>query len=128
MKWIKKYLEKKRQEKEKRKQEQFLNTRISLDNLFFCKLMRMVDDGNTYYHFTVDSLKILKRLDRRILDYDYIDPVTNTKYKDSSRYYCLKNGEIATKVFKTINFTKEVLVRQYVTIDEIIKINKQMNT
>lgn len=40
---LKKYLEKRKQEQEKRKQEEFLNTRIPLNELVCCKMYKCID-------------------------------------------------------------------------------------
>lgn len=136
MNWIKKYLEKKKHKKERRKQEEFLNTRIPLNELLGCEMHICYDIeyfGDTFWtagwnaKFHLDSCKILKKIKEED-GYSYIDPTTGRKYKKAS-HYSVKIGDLVVKSDSIpLKFSEEVLKRQYVTIEDLIKfkmVNKQ---
>ncbi|MCI8345525.1 MAG: hypothetical protein HFJ42_06185 [Clostridia bacterium] len=60
--------------------------------------------------FKFDSQRILRKMKDC-----YIDPTTNTKYKSESKYN-IKVGEIVVSYSRIINFDKEKLGKQYITI------------
>lgn len=124
---VKKYLEKRKQENERRKQEEFLNTRIPLNELFICELdcfysENYIDYRTTKQEFKFDSKRILRKMENY-----YIDPTTDTKYRSKS-YYGIKIGEMVVAYSSTINWDKEILERQYITIAELIELNEKLNS
>lgn len=131
MNWIKKYLEKKREEREKRKQEEFLNTRIPLNDLFFCFMYHCYNvkymegpipwDPARGIELEYSGIKILRKLEK-----DFIDPTTGTKYKRQSASNT-KIGDIVVSRTRNINFTRKVLERQYITMKELIALNEELN-
>lgn len=133
---IKKYLEKREREKEKRKQEkeqqkqqEFLNTRIPLNELVGCKMQRCFDIeyfGKTFWTMgwnvksKFDSYKILRKIKED--EYSYVDPTTGKKYKKLS-HYSIEIGDLAVASDTIpLEFSEEALKRQYVTIGELIKL------
>lgn len=123
---VKKYLEKRKQENERRKQKEFLNTRIPLNELFICKMYcyyaeNYITFTRTKQEFKFDSERILRKMKDC-----YIDPTTNTKYKSEDNYD-IKVGEIVVSYSRTINFDKEKLEKQYITIAELIELNEKLN-
>lgn len=154
MNWIKKYLEKRKQEQEKRKQEkllnlekkkqeeeyrkqqEFLNTRIPLNELVGCEMHICYDIeyfGDTFWtagcnvKFNPDSYKILRKIKEKD-GYSYIDPTTGRKYKKAS-HYSVEIGDLVIKRDTIpLKFSEEALKRQYITVGELIKFkmkNKQ---
>ncbi len=136
MNWIMKYLERKKQEKERRKQQEFLNTKIPLNELVACKMSRCIDKeyfgetlltmGSTI-KLTFDSYKILREIKEKD-GYSYIDPTTGRKYKKAS-HYSVKVGDLVVESDSIpLKLSEELLKRQYVTIEDLIKFkmaNKQ---
>lgn len=128
---FKRYLEKRKQQKERREQEDFLNTRIPLNDLFWCYIYHVNNikyiegaipwDPTKRVEFEYSGVKILRKLEE-----GFIDPTTGTKYARQDTYYN-KVGDIVVSKTKTINFTKEVLERQYITIKELIASNEELN-
>lgn len=135
MNWIKKYLEKKREEREKRKQEEFLNTRIPLNELVGCTMVKCTDVeyfGETLWtmgkkkYAQFHSMKILRKIKGED-GYNYIDPITGTKYRKFSHYSVEIGDIVVNDDTLTIEFSEETLKRQYVTIGDLIKFNKRIN-
>lgn len=127
---FKRYLEKRKQQKERRKQEYFLNTRIPLNDLFWCYMYHINNieyiegvipiDPTRRVTFEYSGVKILRKLEE-----GFIDPTTGTKYARQDYYN--KVGDIVVSKTKTIIFTKEILERQYITIKELIAFNEELN-
>lgn len=135
MNWIKKYLENKREEREKRKQEEFLNTRIPLNELVGCTMFKCTDVeyfGETLLTMSkkkeakFHSMKILRKIKEKD-GYNYIDPITGTKYRKFSHYSVEINDIVVNDDTLTIKFSEEALKRQYVTIADLIEVNKRKN-
>ncbi len=129
---FKRYLEKRKQEKERREQEEFLNTRIPLNELVGCEMYICYDIeyfGNTFWtagwntKCYFDSCKILRKIKEKD-GYSYIDPTKGRKYKKVS--HC--SVEIGDLVVKRDNIplklSEEALKRQYITIGDLIKSEK----
>lgn len=131
MNYIKKYLEKRREKNERRKQEKFLNTRIPLNDLFLCSMyycynVKYVEgpiplDPTRRIELEYSGIKILRKLEKY-----FIDPTTETKYVRQDAYDN-EVGDIVVSKTRTINFKKEVLERQYITMKELIAINEELN-
>lgn len=127
---IKKYLEKKEQESERRKQEAFLNTRINVEDLFVCELHNCIIKPTTSIFiisqtFKPESIRILKRL-KEGGDFDYIDPITKTQYRKDSNYR-IESGDLVVRLTTTLNLPRQILERQYLTISELIELNEKLN-
>lgn len=128
---IKRYLEKRKQEEERRKQEEFLNTKIPLNDLFFCYMFHCCNvkymegpiswDPVREIELEYSAIKILRKLEK-----DFIDPTTGTRYKRQSASNN-KIGDIVVSETRIINFKKEVLERQYITMKELIALNEELN-
>lgn len=132
---IKRYLKKKKQEEERRKQEEFLNTRIPLNELVGCTMVKCTDveyfvetlwtmGKKKYAQF--HSIKILRKIKEED-GYNYIDPITGTKYRKFSHYSVEIGNIVVNDDTLTIEFSEEELKRQYVTIASLIEFNKIIN-
>lgn len=132
---LKKYLEKRKQKQEKRKQEEFLNTRIPLNELVCCKMYKCIDveyfgesiwtmDKDKKAKF--DSIKILRKIKEK-KGYNYIDPIIGTKYRNFAHYRVEIGDIVVVDDTLTIEFSEDALKRQYVTIASLIEFNKRKN-
>lgn len=129
---FKRYLERRKQEKERRKQEEFLNTRIPLNELVGCIMVKCT--YVEYFGETIwtmgkkkeakyDSIKILRKIKEDSYGYKYIDPVIGTKYRKFSHYFVEQGDIVVQDDTIAINFSEESIKRQYVTISDLIKFN-----
>ncbi len=78
--------------------------------MYCCYAENYVSRTKTKMEFKFDSQRILRKMKDC-----YIDPTTNTKYKSESKYN-IKVGEIVVSYSRIINFDKEKLGKQYITI------------
>lgn len=126
MEFLKKYLEKRKNKKETRRREKFLNTKIPISELYICKLCIMDEryDGR-WINFKHQGYKLLKKVDEAgEADY-YIDVTTNTKYRNfSSRY--VKSGDVVVYQCNIPEFPSSFIEQQYITISDIIEMNEML--
>lgn len=127
---FKRYLERRKQENERREQEAFLNSKISISKLFICRLYicyEKYDDMFLGDKYRFQCYKILKKINNSYqADYNYIDPITKNKYKCADNIY-ISEGDIVVRDANLGNFSVEIQTKQYIKISELIELNEELN-
>lgn len=128
MEFLKKYLEKRKNKKETRRREKFLNTKIPISELYICRLCIMNIAYNGIWQtesFKDQGYKLLKKVDEAGEDDYYIDVTTNTKYREPSSRY-VKSGDVVVYQCHIPEFPRSFIEQQYITISDIIEMNEML--